>query len=57
MPKFYFDIDLFYNWTEWLLSSGYRRANENYPDIEVYPEEDLPKDNFKYELWFPVEKI
>ena len=43
-------------WNEWLPSSGYRRANENYPDIEVYPEEDLRKDNFKYELWFPVEK-
>lgn len=44
-------------WAEWLPSSGYRRADENYPDIEVYPEEDLPKDNFKYELWFPVEKV
>lgn len=43
-------------WNEWLPSSGYRRANENYPDIEVYPEKDLHKDNSKYELWFPVEK-
>ncbi len=43
-------------WNEWLPSSGYRRANENYPDIEVYPDEDFLKDNSKYELWFPVEK-
>ena len=43
-------------WSEWLPSSGYRRANENYPDIEVYPDEDFLKDNSKYELCFPVEK-
>jgi predicted transcriptional regulator YdeE len=47
-------IDRF--WSEWLPSSGYRRANENYPDLEVYLEEDWDKDNSKYELWFPVEK-
>ncbi|MDD4414020.1 MAG: AraC family transcriptional regulator [Oscillospiraceae bacterium] len=43
-------------WTEWLPSSGYIRADENIPDVEVYPERDMPKMNFKYELWFPVVK-
>ncbi|MEN6315127.1 MAG: AraC family transcriptional regulator [Clostridiaceae bacterium] len=43
-------------WKEWLPSSGYRRADESIPDIEVYPERDMPKPNFKYELWFPVIK-
>ena len=43
-------------WQEWLPSSGYRRAEENIPDIEVYPETDMPKENYKYELWFPVIK-
>lgn len=43
-------------WKEWLPSSGYRRAEESVPDIEVYPEPDMPKANFKYELWFPVVK-
>lgn len=43
-------------WNEWLPSSGYRRANENYPDIEVYPEGDLRRDDFRYEFWFPIEK-
>jgi AraC family transcriptional regulator len=44
-------------WKEWLPSSGYRRADEDIPDIEVYPERDMPKPNFKYELWFPVVKM
>lgn len=43
-------------WTEWLPSSGYKRAAENIPDIEVYPETDMPKENFKYQLWFPIVK-
>jgi AraC family transcriptional regulator len=43
-------------WKEWLPSSGYRRARENIPDIEAYPDTDMPKDNFNYELWFPVVK-
>lgn len=43
-------------WREWLPSSGYRRAEQTIPDIEVYPEADLPKPNFKYELWFPIVK-
>jgi AraC family transcriptional regulator len=43
-------------WKEWLPSSGYRRAGEDTPDIEVYPERDMPKPNYKYELWFPVVK-
>ena len=43
-------------WKEWLPSSGYRRVGENIPDIEVYPETDMPKENYKYELWFPVVK-
>ena len=43
-------------WKEWLPSSGYRRANENIPDIEVYSDTDMPKENYNYELWFPVVK-
>lgn len=43
-------------WKEWLPSSGYRRADENIPDIEVYPDTDMPKENYNYELWFPVVK-
>lgn len=43
-------------WKEWLPSSGYRRADEGIPDVEFYPELDLPKPNYKYELWFPVVK-
>jgi len=30
-------------WKEWLPSSGYRRAGEDIPDIEVYPDSDMPK--------------
>ena len=43
-------------WKEWLPSSGYRRAGENIPDVEVYPDIDMPKENYDYELWFPVVK-
>lgn len=43
-------------WKEWLPSSGYHRAGESIPDIELYPERDMPKPNFKYELWFPIVK-
>ena len=43
-------------WKEWLPSSGYRRADEIIPDIEVYPDTDMPKENYNYELWFPVIK-
>jgi AraC family transcriptional regulator len=43
-------------WKEWLPSSGYRRAGEDIPDIEIYPDRDMPKPNYKYELWFPVVK-
>lgn len=43
-------------WQEWLPSSGYRRANENIPDIELYFEMDMPKENYSYELWFPIVK-
>ena len=43
-------------WKEWLPSSGYRRAAETVPDIEVYPDVDMPKANYNYELWFPVVK-
>jgi len=43
-------------WEEWLPSSGYRRAGVAIPDIEVYPDADMPKENFNYELWFPVVK-
>ena len=41
---------------EWLPSSGYSRASESIPDIEVYPEGDMPKESFTYQLWFPVVK-
>ena len=43
-------------WKEWLPSSGFRRADEKIPDVEVYPETDMPKENYNYELWFPVVK-
>ena len=43
-------------WKEWLPSSGYCRADHTIPDIEVYPDADMPKPNFTYELWFPVVK-
>jgi AraC family transcriptional regulator len=43
-------------WKEWLPSSGYRRAGENIPDVEIYPELDLPNPDYEYELWFPVVK-
>lgn len=43
-------------WKEWLPSSGYHRADERIPDIEVYPDHDMPKPDYHYELWFPVEK-
>jgi AraC family transcriptional regulator len=43
-------------WKEWLPSSGYRRAGEDIPDVEVYPDRNLPKLNYRYELWFPVVK-
>lgn len=41
---------------EWFPSSGYRRADNSIPDIEVYFDYDLPKENYSYELWFPVVK-
>ena len=43
-------------WKEWLPSSGYRRASESIPDVEGYPETDMPKENYNYALWFPVVK-
>ena len=43
-------------WKEWLPSSGYRRAGESIPDVEVYPDRDMPKADYNYELWFPVVK-
>jgi AraC family transcriptional regulator len=43
-------------WKEWLPSSGYRRADETIPDVEVYPDADMPKENFNYEMWFPIVK-
>ena len=43
-------------WKEWLPSSGYRRAGEEIPDIEIYPDGDMPKGSFSYQLWFPVVK-
>lgn len=43
-------------WQEWFPSSGYRRADESIPDIEVYFDYDFPKENYTYELWYPVVK-
>ena len=43
-------------WKEWLPSSGYRRADESIPDVEIYPDYDMPKENFNYVLWYPVVK-
>lgn len=43
-------------WQEWLPSSGYRRAKETIPDVEVYPDENILKENCNYELWFPIVK-
>jgi AraC family transcriptional regulator len=43
-------------WKEWFPSSGYRRADESIPDIEVYFDYDFPKANYRYELWYPVVK-
>ncbi|MGI5899014.1 MAG: AraC family transcriptional regulator [Christensenellales bacterium] len=44
-------------WKEWFPSSGYRRAGNSIPDVEVYFDYDFPKENFRYELWYPVVKI
>lgn len=43
-------------WQEWFPSSGYRRADNSIPDIEVYFDYDFPKENYTYELWYPVVK-
>lgn len=43
-------------WQEWFPSSGYRRADNAIPDIEVYFAYDFPKQNYTYELWYPVVK-
>ena len=43
-------------WKEWFPSSGYRRADNSVPDVEVYFDYDLPKKNYTYELWYPVVK-
>ena len=43
-------------WQEWFPSSGYRRADNSFPDIEVYFDYDFPKENYNYELWYPVVK-
>lgn len=43
-------------WKEWFPSSGYRRADNAIPDIEVYFDYDFPKENYTYEIWYPVIK-
>ena len=42
-------------YTEWLPSSGYKRAQTSYPVIEYYPAQNMDeyKDNYD-ELWFPI---
>ena len=43
-------------WQKWFPSSGYRRAKNSIPDMEVYFDYDFPKANYTYELWYPVTK-
>ncbi len=43
-------------WGEWFPSSGYRRADNAIPDVQVYFDYDFPKENYRYELWYPVVK-
>ncbi len=43
-------------WKEWFPSSSYRRADNCVPDVEVYFDYDFPKENYTYELWYPVVK-
>ncbi|MFM9329710.1 AraC family transcriptional regulator [Paenibacillus mesotrionivorans] len=43
-------------WQEWFPSSGYRRADNSIPDVEVYFDYDFPKEKYTYELWYPVIK-
>lgn len=43
-------------WREWFPSSGYGRADNNIPDVQVYFDYDFPKENYRYELWYPVVK-
>ena len=43
-------------WKEWFPSSGYRRADNSIPDIESYFDYDFPKENYTYEIWYPVVK-
>jgi AraC family transcriptional regulator len=43
-------------WQEWFPSSGYRRADNSIPDVEVYFDYDFPKESYTYELWYPVVK-
>lgn len=43
-------------WQEWFQSSGYRRADNSIPDVEVYFDYDFPKESYTYELWYPVVK-
>lgn len=40
--------------SEWLPSSKYNRADERYPDIEVYYEGSIKTADFKYEIWIPI---
>lgn len=43
-------------WKEWFPSSGYRRGDNTIPDIEVYFDYDFPKEDYTYELWYPIVK-
>ena len=45
-------------YTEWLPSSGYKRAQTLYPVVEFYSAQNMPKDNYEDnydELWFPID--
>ncbi|MDD4296293.1 MAG: GyrI-like domain-containing protein [Ruminiclostridium sp.] len=43
-------------WQELFPSSGYRRAGNDIPDVAVFFDYDFPKENYTYELWYPVVK-
>ena len=41
-------------YTEWFPTSGYKQADA--PDLEVYPEGDNSAEDYRCEVWIPVEK-
>jgi len=41
-------------YSEWFPSTGYEQANA--PQLELYPEGDASKDDYKCEIWIPIVK-